>query len=1315
MKSLKFLILTLLCIGAYSFAGAQNIATWDVAGVGGGTNNFGPSPLNPGFTATNVTVGGLTRGSGITTSGSAASDAWGGNGFTAADMATAITSNDVATITVAANTGYQVSFSTFNFKRFRRSSTGPTNMMLQYRLNTGTYVDINNYTLSGTSSSGTALSSVSLSGITALQNVPAGTTVTFRLAMWNTGTINTGGTWYLQDGTSTGTDLDITGTVTAVAPTITTGTTPGSLPYTLANCTATDAGTISYTKTGTFNSGNTFTAQLSDAAGSFTSPVNIGSSNSVNDGSINITIPAGTPTGTGYRIRVTGSNPATTGSLSNAFTITQNGVCASLASHYFRSKQTGNWNQTTTWESSPDQVTWINATLVPTSTSSGILIQTGHNVTIGTSGITLDQTTVQAGATLTYQGTGVSYTLADGAGDDLTIDGEYVHALGSNSIPTITGTVRIHTGGVIRISGGTPGDLYAGNNSTRFFYDDGAIFEWNATGPFPFSNQTYFPNATAAQIPIFRVTAALSSGGVTGAGTGAINGLFELADGFNIFFSGAGTKTFRNGFRIGGGSTMTQNATGGTFLVTGTTAVFDGPGTLELNNPGTGGLVSTAAQVSNNTDITVNTAGKNATFGGTWIGNGHTVAGTAEILYNGANITGQTTFQRFGTEGNAAITSGAANMQTVTEYAALRGGILTTNDNLTFTSNASGTAYINDFAAGYTGSVSGNVHIQRFTPLGATGFRQLGTPVQMPDINMLSGFTPSGTAGFVIPVSTCDPNYVAYNSPYGNWMQLVESGPVQFSCSQSLFEVLTSGGMTNGRGYYMDIPGNSTLTFTGAPNTGAVAFTITSANTAVTDGWNQVSNPYPSPLQWETANVPTGVDAIGKIWQTSGAYTGTWQDLDPNAAGTQAVAIGQAFQVRVSIPGASINFDVDNTDRTTAAPTFLLAGGDPMTLNIDLQGNGFADVTKVRFMENATVNMDTQFDSPKMLGNANQPMVYSVWNGKTYSTNTFGALTEVYTLPLGVKIGQAGSHVLLFSNVDQFPASALVYLEDVQTGVWQNIRANDAYTFTQAAGVYENRFVLHFYPPVEKHVTDATCAAQGQLTITEETPAGWNYSLTDAGNQTVGQGALNGTQTIQNLPAGTYTLTLTETLSGYVAVDSVTVNGATPVSVQATASALTVEAGQEIQFTANGTGADNWAWNFGDQNTSTVQNPTHIYNAAGVYIVTIAAANANCSATAQLGVSVSQGNAGIADAFATAGVKMWNDGQTVYLDFASAWTGKTVFTLYDAQGRTVLQKQLTGATGQITVDCGNLPAGTYTAELRGSAQTISRKTVMGIK
>ncbi len=121
-------------------------------------------------------------------------------------------------------------------------------------------------------------------------------------------------------------------TITQIAPcgvnSINTGTVSGG-PFTV-DCTnsVSDAGTVDFTSAGIYNAGNTYTAELSDASGSFASPTVVGSlASTANSGTINITIPFGMATGTGYLIRIVSDNPAVTGSSSAAISITQLAPC----------------------------------------------------------------------------------------------------------------------------------------------------------------------------------------------------------------------------------------------------------------------------------------------------------------------------------------------------------------------------------------------------------------------------------------------------------------------------------------------------------------------------------------------------------------------------------------------------------------------------------------------------------------------------------------------------------------------------------------------------------------------------------------------------------------------------------------------------------------------------------------------------------------------------------------------------------------------------------------------------------------------------
>ncbi len=63
--------------GVYS----GTLAAWDVSGLPGGVDNYGPSPFTATTNAANLSVVGLTRGFGVSTSDTAAAHAWGGMDF----------------------------------------------------------------------------------------------------------------------------------------------------------------------------------------------------------------------------------------------------------------------------------------------------------------------------------------------------------------------------------------------------------------------------------------------------------------------------------------------------------------------------------------------------------------------------------------------------------------------------------------------------------------------------------------------------------------------------------------------------------------------------------------------------------------------------------------------------------------------------------------------------------------------------------------------------------------------------------------------------------------------------------------------------------------------------------------------------------------------------------------------------------------------------------------------------------------------------------------------------------------------------------
>lgn len=105
---------------------------------------------------------------------------------------------------------------------------------------------------------------------------------------------------------------DIAMTNFVPANTIATGAITGS-PYCITDASGSTI-SVPFTATGLFNEENVFIAQLSNASGNFSTPVEIGTLTAMASGTINAEIPAGTPSGTSYRIRVISSSPGLSGS-----------------------------------------------------------------------------------------------------------------------------------------------------------------------------------------------------------------------------------------------------------------------------------------------------------------------------------------------------------------------------------------------------------------------------------------------------------------------------------------------------------------------------------------------------------------------------------------------------------------------------------------------------------------------------------------------------------------------------------------------------------------------------------------------------------------------------------------------------------------------------------------------------------------------------------------------------------------------------------------------------------------------------------------
>jgi PKD repeat protein len=149
-----------------------------------------------------------------------------------------------------------------------------------------------------------------------------------------------------------------------------------------------------------------------------------------------------------------------------------------------------------------------------------------------------------------------------------------------------------------------------------------------------------------------------------------------------------------------------------------------------------------------------------------------------------------------------------------------------------------------------------------------------------------------------------------------------------------------------------------------------------------------------------------------------------------------------------------------------------------------------------------------------------------------------------------------------------------------------------------------------------------------------------------------------------------------------------------------------------VEFTDASTDAVSWLWDFGDGNTSELQNPVHQYSQVGEYTVTLTVSNGQCNASISQDLSIMVGTAQIEGLQTFRLMPNPGDG---YLTVEVKLEGVRDFSLQvrDALGREVYRRQhATTAEMQEAIDLRGLPAGTYLVLLSTGQQVSTLRYVL---
>ncbi|SFA75583.1 IPT/TIG domain-containing protein [Flavobacterium swingsii] len=391
---------------------------------------------------------------------------------------------------------------------------------------------------------------------------------------------------------------------------------------------------------------------------------------------------------------------------------------------------------------------------------------------------------------------------------------------------------------------------------------------------------------------------------------------------------------------------------------------------------------------------------------------------------------------------------------------------------------------------------SGNINMERIANLRLQDYSYWSSPVGNAaagtfPVTSVSTATPSGYI-FKWGTTTVNPN-----GGQGYWINTAEN------------MVPTTGYIVRGPNGFNNVTTTPlTANFIGVPSNGIFTPTIYRGTdfttvgtqgiprTATDDNWNLLGNPYPSSiginefLTTNAANLSGGV----RLWTHGQLPTNAtdpfYQNFVTNyypsdyiavnltgatsGAGDVKIGSGQGFMVLMNAGAAGSNTVTFNNSMRSAAFANNVFYKNGVSANetavvekhriwLDLVGaNGNASRTLVGYIAGATQANDGLYDS--FTDYKNSENFYSLIDTEIMQIQGRALPFEnTDFVPMGFKTSVSGSHSIAIATVDGLfsDASQNILLEDKLLNTTHNLK-DSPYTFTTAAGIFNDRFVLRY-------------------------------------------------------------------------------------------------------------------------------------------------------------------------------------------------------------------------------------------------------------
>lgn len=367
------------------------------------------------------------------------------------------------------------------------------------------------------------------------------------------------------------------------------------------------------------------------------------------------------------------------------------------------------------------------------------------------------------------------------------------------------------------------------------------------------------------------------------------------------------------------------------------------------------------------------------------------------------------------------------------------------------------------------------------------------------------------------------------------------------------------------------------------------------------------------------------------------------------------IASGEAFWSKSNTSGATFSYDERVKSRTQG--TFKV-GSSQNTFQINLIADGINDQVTLVQNPHASTNFDELYDGVKLIATDGTPAIFSKSDdGYELAINALPNALQAINIPVFISGSSASDMVISWDASAQFYASSCLSLIDQMTGESYSIEMEGELTFNHDPEFDGSRFVIRVGQTAIPAIEEVTChgLADGKITIAPQ--AMTDVLVIDPEGEVILITTLDYSEvTLENLNSGLYNVNMSvhddcSDLSFDIYIDQ-----PEPVIADFNSAISTyalIDGQAHVDFQNLSHGATEYVWHFGDNSlVSMSENPSHTFDAAGEFTVTLDANNEECESSISKEIIIIENHStSVAELYEQGQISAWMTQDEIHVGF----------------------------------------------------------------